>query len=269
MLLLLLCASTAHARPSFELGTFSARAGDVVHFSISNVDGWGVAYHLELDGEDLLDGRFNSSATGTFTMPDLGAEPMTLNLSAWLWWSDSRTRVNRTLEYRGPALPPPPPAPAPATSAPAPAATPSPQDGHAPAPAGKAPSSAPKPKATAETRPRAHTAPGTNRRVAARAERRRGRTQRTRDDKRRRAARKHRGSAPPVRGAGPFLNGFEGPGAAGPGAGSGAAADDPDVTLASRSADGWNAAIVVPAVLTAVALALAGTAALRRRRLRA
>jgi hypothetical protein len=101
----LLSAAAAHARPSFELTDDSARAGDVVHFFISGVEGWGVAYHLEIGGEDVLDGRDRSVVAGTFTMPDLGDAGRTVAVDVQLWWSDNQRKDRRRLEYLGPALP--------------------------------------------------------------------------------------------------------------------------------------------------------------------
>ena len=259
------CAGTAQARPSFELGSFSARAGDVVRFDVSGVDGWGVAYYLELNGEELLDGR--SSSSGTFTMPYLGEDGRTVDLDGSLWWGDSRTRIHRSLEYRGPALPPPPQPPPPVPSPPA-ATAPA-----APSPQTSAPAARPAPSRSAPPEPeRRHGSGGAKEGKAKQPVAPKRKTQRrkarARDRNKRRAARKHRRPGRPAGPAGPFLEGFGGPAPSAEGDSPGPSAAKPAV-LASRGLnDPGSPAVLVPAALALAGLGLAASVALRRRRLR-
>jgi hypothetical protein len=275
MLISLLSAAPAHARPSFQLEQTSARAGDAVRFTISNVNGWGVAYHLELAGADLQNGRGANAIAGTFRMPDLGEGARYVALDAYLWWANTSRRVQTTVHYLGPR-PPDPPAPAPpptltkpdVVSQPAPGPSSSPSSS---APAAKGPpSSHARPKAERRRgHARTRRAAGKKRSTASKDKGSR-RAHRARDRHRRKAAAKHRRSKRSMRGAGPFLNGFQGPG------GSNAAdADDssgqkpsprPTVLTASRDS-GIGASTVVPVALTLAALGLVGSAVMRRRRL--
>ena len=73
-----------------------------------------------------------------------------------------------------------------------------------------------------------------------------------------------------MRGAAPFLNGFEGP-KDGQSSGDDAPGGKPTakaVALTASHGDGLRASIVVPAGLTLAAFALVGVAVVRRRRLR-
>lgn len=268
----LLTAGSAQARPSFDLGTSSARAGDVVHFGISGVDGWGVAYHLELAGEDLLGGRSKNSVAGTFTMPDLGEEAITVNLDAWLRWSDTKARTKRSLEYRGPALPPAPPAPPPGTvPAGLPLAPPVSEQGDSPAPGpGSSPSKQASPKphgARRKARTRHHTTSKPSS-AASGGERLRA-TRRVRGRHARDTAARHRRSKQSLRRIAPLRDG------GGASAGEGPAHDQnastqnaPRVAIAAPRRglhDGIDASIVVPALFTLGGLKLLGVAVLRRR----
>jgi hypothetical protein len=249
-----------------------------VHFNISEVDGWGVAYHLEIAGADLQDGRSKGFLAGRFTMPDLGEAARTVTLDADLWWSDAKRRVRRSLEYLGPALPAEPPASSPTSTAPAAV----PQGPRSPEPSYSSKPTVGNPLAQAVT-PESHRPPrqthtrratGTQRSVASRDERR-GRDHPGGDRHKLATAKTQRHLQHSARGTGPFLNGFAGRRA-------GALSGDQDggaartstalhgAMLAASGADldgGFNAAVVVPAGLTLAALTLAGTAFLRRRRL--
>jgi hypothetical protein len=98
----------------------------------------------------------------------------------------------------------------------------------------------------------------------------RGRAHRRTRDRHKRKADKHRRSTRPAGPAGPFLEGFDGPGAkAGesqaPGNDTNAA--KPAVLTSGSLYDSLTAALLIPAVLTAAGLILVGSALLRRRRL--
>ena len=276
MLITLLSAGSAHARPTFELVDQSARAGDVVHFRISGVDGWGVAYHLEIDGDDLLDGRSKTPLTGTFTMPDRGEDARSTVVVAALWWSNTNGRVTRNLQYLGPALHADPPASSPEPTAPAavPQAAPSPQPGYSPQPAAGSPLSkavSRKPHHGRRHKPKRHATEtqGSGRSHGERHRRQHGAL----DRRNRRAAAKQRRSKHRARRATRFFNGYAEPGGqVQPGDRNESVAPKPaprTVVLARRRSldDGVDASVMVPAVMTLAALTLAGTALLRRRRL--
>src|SRR5207302_6622341 len=128
-LIFLLSAAAAHARPSFELADSAARAGDVVHFSISGVD-VSATYEVAVDAQQVLEDVSGSPVSGTFTVPDLGDAFRTVSVEAEIRGPDKRKKIKRKLEYLGSALPvtgPPAPAippPAPPPSAPPPSAPP-------------------------------------------------------------------------------------------------------------------------------------------------
>jgi hypothetical protein len=276
----LLSASPAHARPNFELTEPGARAGDPVHFSISGADG-AVTYELEIDDTDVLEGTGSGAVTGTFTVPDLGQDVRTVKVEAEIRAADKRKKVKRKLEYLGSALPVAgPPAPVPPAIVPAatphPAASPEPVylpnavAGASPAPR-VTPRSSPRPRQSrkrhAVEQPR-HV----GRRHKSRRGARRGRDSRNHDA----AARKRRPKHPGPRTA-PLFDGIPEPGAGDrPGDGGGvfslnAIAPRGAVLAATRvrpgDSGGLDAALVVPALLGLAGLALAGTAALRRRQL--
>ena len=270
-----MCAGTAHARPTLDVWPESARAGDVVHLGIWGVDGWGVAYHLELGGENVLDGRNADYVNTTFTMPDLGQDASSVTLDATLWFGDSRTRVQQTLDYRGPALPAAdPPAPSHGSTGPAdaPAVAPAPQHGQSPAPSagGKAPPHAVTPKSHApHGHARTHHTAKPERHATSKREQHRKAHHRARDRHKHKAA-KHRRSLRPAGPTGPFLKGFDGPGAESADSESpanGANAAKPSVLTSGGLYDSLTAALAIPAALTAAALILVASALLRRRRL--
>jgi hypothetical protein len=274
----LLGAATAHARPSFELADTGARAGDAVPFSISEPGGWGVAYHLEIGGEDILDGSYAGAVSGTFTMPYLGDSARTVLVDAELWWSDNRRKDKRRLEYLGPALPAPdlpPSAPvstvqaiAPQAAAPAPGSTPSAASSPSPAAAGP-----PKPRSEGRKRAKPHTSK-TKHLGRGTAERRRV-GHRVRNRKRGDAVRKHRRSKRSRHWKGGYYTGYAEPGqgrpTGRPGGFSALSAIVPPsaalVATAPRRGEGANPAVFVPALLGLAGVTLAGTAVLRRRRL--
>jgi hypothetical protein len=279
-LITLLAAGSAQARPSFGLDQSSARAGDVVHFTIAGVDGWGVAYHLELGGRDLISGRSKSSVAGSFTMPDLGDDARAVSLDAWIWWSNTKARTQRSLDYRGRALPPPdppapPPVPAPPVSAPAVPVTPAtgPLAGPSPGPAGQpaaavtSPSHAARPRANVRRR-RSASRHGTAAPAHARSGGARLRAAlRARARRARHAAAAHRRSRHARRHIAPLPRGVPTP-QAGLGAGEEPAKPATQSAPATRRVaahDRIGTSVVVPAVLTLGALMLLATAVLRRR----
>jgi hypothetical protein len=272
----LLSVAVAHARPSFELTDSTARAGDVVHFSISGVEGWGVAYHLEVGGEDVQDGRDRAAVAGAFTMPDLGDAARTVIVDAQVWWSDNQRKEKRRLEYLGRALPVADvPAPVSTVAAGEPPAAPPAEpissakvlDGTAAAPAAASPSHR-RPRQSRERRPaipqRHAERSGKRRRSAHRGRDRRKRDATARKRHSKRSARRYKG----------FFHGYAEPRANGRPGGDGLLALNAmapytaalAVTRARTGGDG-NAALVVPALLGLAGLALAGTAVVRRRRL--
>ena len=133
-LVLLVGAAPAHAGPGLHLGESEARAGQVVHFSISDVDEE-EAYVIQIGDRTVAGGNGTQSeqVSGQFTMPDLGGGERKVTLEAEIRDEDDRKTVKRKLRYLGgpaPALtvadtpPVTPPAPAPAAlppAAPAPA----------------------------------------------------------------------------------------------------------------------------------------------------
>jgi len=248
----------------------NARAGDVVHVGIWGVDGWGVAYHLELGGNDLLDGRSSDYVNTTFTMPDLGENARTVSLDTTLWWGETRTHAQQAVEYRGPALPADPPAPSAGSTAPAstPLAAPSPQHGRSPAPvAGNSPSHSAIPKSQRRPGHAHHRDTADSQRHATAKAKRRADGHR-RDRHKRRTAAKHRRSARPAGHTEPFLSGFAGPAESASDPAGSKGAGRPRVTFTARSAlDSMSAALAIPGALTAAALTLVGLALLRRRRL--
>ncbi len=271
----MLSGAVAHARPSFELTDSTARAGDAVHFSISGVEGWGVAYHLEVGGEDALDGRDRNAVAGTFTMPDLGDGERSVVVDVQLWWADNQRKEKRRLEYLGPALPVADvPAPISTVTSGEPQAAPPPEasspaqalHGSAPAPTAGSPSH----RRPRQSRKRQATGPrhaeraGERRRAAPRG---RNRAKRDGTARKRRAKRLGRG----YKG---FFHGYAEPRTKGRPSGDGLLALNAMspytaafAVTGARAGDGVNAAVAVPALLGLAGLTLAGTAMVRRRRL--
>jgi hypothetical protein len=272
----LLSAAVAHAQPSLELTESAARAGDLVHFSISGADG-SITYALEVDDKQVLEGT-GGAVSDTFTVPDLGDVVRTVTVEAEIRGSDKRKKLKRKLLYLGSALPalgPPAPAPTAAVPAVVPAAPPSTQPIYSPN-AIEGPSPAPAVTPRSRRRPRQsrkRRAVGPPRHVARSEERRRhahrGHGRRNRD-----AETRNTRSKRPAPWAAPLFETVPEPGArARPGGGIfslNAIAPRTAVLAATtaRSGDGGGrAAVVVPALLGLAGLALAGTAVLRRRRL--
>ena len=271
----LLSGAVAHARPSFELADSTARAGDPVRFSISGVEGWGVAYHLEVGGEDVLDGRDRNVVAGTFTMPDLGDAERTIVVDVQLWWADNQRKEKRRLEYLGSALPVVDvPAPTSTVTAGEPQAGPPPApisstqvlDATAPAPTSTSPSH----RRPRQSRKRRATGP----RHAERAGERRRAVPRSRESAKRDATKRKRRAKRSSRRYKGFFHGYAEPRAKGSPSGDGLLALNAmapyTAALAvtrARAGDGVNAAVMVPALLGLAGLALAATAIVRRRRL--
>lgn len=279
MLISLLSAAAAHARPTFELAETSARAGDVVHFYISGVED-SVAYEVEVADTYLLDDAgVGDVVSGTFTVPDLGDEPWTVTVEVKMWWLDKRRTVKRRLDYLGH------PRPETETAAPAAPATvadavrqgaPAPEPPSAPkaAPEGTSLVPASKPQSRRPRQSRKGGATESPRHLERSAERRRG-AHHGRDHRNRDAKPTHRRSKYPGRHITQFFDGYAEPRAgARPGGGNGFFALNAiaprTAALAGTAAHpggGADASVVVPGLLALTALTLAGTAMLRRRRL--
>ena len=276
---MLSAAPACAADPTFLLAQSEARAGDTVQFSITGAKKR-VAYEIEVGGKEVLEGSGSANGVilGQFTMPDLGASSKTVTVEAEIDEQRGTTVARRKLQYllltapeplvsapppattpgAAPVLPvvlqqaaPVPPAPA-HTISPAPAAAPV-----APAPVGKHSSRAPRqargePRVTSRNR-------GPKRHVAVKKRRAK---HRVKHSTKRRAAR-----------TAPLFDGIR---EAGSGPESAAQADAPGFlsmnaiapptsVLSAARGDGLNAAVMVPALLSLVALAIAGTALLRKR----
>jgi hypothetical protein len=275
----------ARADPGFTLVEAEARAGDLVHFSITGAHG-PVTYELEIGDHDVVEDAVGAGSVivGEFTLPHLGDSGKTVTVEADIRERHDRTKVKRKLRYLGAALPPtraaPPPqaAPEPAAEPPAlPAAA-------APAPANP-PSAAPPPPPAGAAQDSAD--PATRARTVRRRSARRGRQGGVRSrgsrparggkpdrrSPRRKSRKKKRGArtAPlfdgvPEPGAGNYLSGRSG------GHASVNAIAPPAATLvAARTAPGdggLSAAVLVPGLMGVAALMLTGIAVHRRRRLR-
>jgi hypothetical protein len=131
-LVLLAGAAPAHAGPSLRLAEYESRAGEVMHFSISDIDE-DETYVLEIGDRRVADGSGTEAEeiSGQFTMPDLGGGERKVTVEAEIGDEDDSTTVKRKLRYLGGPAPapaiagppaPPPPAPAPASLTPAPRA---------------------------------------------------------------------------------------------------------------------------------------------------
>jgi hypothetical protein len=280
-----LSATTAHARPSLGIGEAGARAGDVVHFSVYGLD-HDTSYEVEVDDEWVTDGWGDGDViTGTFTMPDLGAGSWTVTVRVKL---RGRRNVSGELQYLGRALPvktpvvqtpaPGPAAPQPtvAAQAPSPAAISSPKAVEGPAALPQ--SSAPPHRSLVRsiTRHRKAHRRTAQRKAHRKAQRRAGRTH----DRRRAAHRKHTHSARWFARA--WLRAFRVVPYPAHRPAAGRTEDGGRIfslnAIAPRTAElaatavaagggGVDAALTVPALLGLAALALAGTAAGRRRAL--
>jgi hypothetical protein len=279
VLISLLSAAAAYARPTCELVETSARAGDVVHFYISGVEN-NVAYEVEVADTYLLDDAGEGDVvSGMFTVPDLGDEPRTVTVEVKMWWLDKRRTVKRRLDYLGH------PRPETETAAPAAPATvadavrqgaPTPEPASAPTPAPEGISLVPasKPQSRRPRQSRKRGATESPRHLERSAERRRGAHHR-RDHRNRDAKPRHRRSKYSGRHSTQFFDGYAEPRAgARPAGGNGFFALNAiaprTATLAGTAAHpdgGADASVVVPALLALTALTLAGTAMLRRRRL--
>jgi hypothetical protein len=97
-------AGVAQANPSFNLAESQARAGDVVHFTITGGDDE-VTYDFELADHDVVKGAGDGDAgpvSGQFTMPDLGSSAKSVQVKAEIRDDDDdKTTVKRTLQYLG------------------------------------------------------------------------------------------------------------------------------------------------------------------------
>ena len=278
LLLLLVGAGAAHARPQFDVSESDARAGDPVHFSVTGAEGY-VEYDVEVGDREVLEGAaIGNPILGQFTMPDLGRDARIVKLEAHIELLGKTTKVKQKIRYAGPA------AVAPASSAGPPAAAP-----ETVAPAAVAPTQAPAvqaPLATAGASPPPHesaaipVAGQRPRKAHARRTSREAPASRPVERKRRTASvvKRSRAKRRDHPRTAPLFDGIpESPG--GPAAGNGGggfhslnAILSPSTPVSSPGAGGGgglSAAVVIPGLLALAALMLAGTAAARRRRLAA
>jgi hypothetical protein len=269
----LLSAAPACADPTFLLTRPEARAGDTIGFSIAAVKKH-MTYDIAVGGQEVLNGNGSAGGviTGQFTMPDLGAPSRTVTVQARIDARHGTTVALRTLQYLLPALsephvnPPPATGPAAAPAGLQQAAPTRAEPAHtvpaatlpaAPAPAGE--SSAPASKGAA-TEPRTagrNRSPRQNVVVEKTPARHRA-THRTK----RRAAR----NAPLFDGLPESSSGGSGSPAQNDAPGLSPHATAPPTSVLTRArADRLTAAVIVPALLGLAAIALAGTALLRKR----
>jgi hypothetical protein len=268
-------AAVAHADPSFVLAESQARAGDVVHFSITGADDR-VTYEVEVAGRDVLEGEAEGSViSGQFAMPHLGSSARSVEVEAEIREPDDRTTVERRLQYLGPAVAAPAPAlPAPAAAPIVPQQTASPPTPpQSPAAAETTPSPAPKVKPrskhrskrgqrrhrrTRRTVARHREAPGSNKRAG-----------------RRRAHAKAKRTRRPAPRTAPLFDGVPEPDSGGYSAGpdkesSARKAGPPAAVLTAPVANSNGgepaAAILVPGLLGLAGFILAAATLLRRRR---
>lgn len=271
--ILLSAAPACAADPTFLLAQSEARAGDTVQFSITGTKKR-VTYDIEVGGKEVLEGSGSADGMilGQFTMPDLGASNRTVTVQAEIDEPRGTTVTRRKLQYLLPAAPeplvsaPPATAPGPAPVVAQQAVPLLPKPAHAippaaapvsPAPVGKRSSRAPRqargePRVTSRNR-------GPKRHVVVKQRRAKHRA-------------KHRTKRRAARTA-PLFDGIResgsGPESAaqddGPGFLSMNAIAPPTSVLSAARGDGLNAAVMVPALLGLVALAIAGTALLRKR----
>jgi hypothetical protein len=268
----LLSSAAAHAKPSFGVVESSARAGDLVHFTISGVDG-NVDYALEVDDMQVLEGTSDGVVSDTFTVPDLGDAVRTVAVEAEIRANGRLKKVETDLDYLGPALPltgPPTPSTAPAVPV-VPQAVPTPEAIHSPEAIEGPP---PAPAVTLQSnrrRRQSHKRQVVERpRHAARSRERRRRVHRGSDRRKHHAATRNRRSKRAAPGTPPLFGGITEPGR-GQHPATEPTAPRPAVLVATGPRPGLGGgaypAVVVPVLLGLAALALAGTAMLRRRRL--
>ena len=290
-LFLVTSVAVAHADPHFALVEAEARAGDVVHFSITGADG-PVTYELEIGPHDVVEDTVGAGSviTGEFTLPHLGDSGKTVTVKAEMRERRDKTTVKRKLRYLGPALPatrPPQPASAPQPASDPPAVL-------APA-AQEAPPAAQALAALPQAPP--HTTPGSatpvsRTKAVPRRSRHRGRQGKPRGRRdaadrhirsrgkpgRNPARRKARATKPGPRTA-PLFDGIPETGAGNGTSGKqggyaslNAIAPSAAVLTATRATSGgdgpFTAAVLVPGIMGVAALALTATALHRRRRLR-
>jgi hypothetical protein len=295
--LLLSASAAAHTDADFALTESEARAGDAVHFSITGAKGR-FTYELEIGSLDVVEDTVASGAVSAeFTLPHLGNSQRTAVVKAVIRESHHKTAVTRKLRYLGPALPPPKiekpaqvdrPAPDPA---PEPVAQPPANLPSGGGPAATAPSLGPSGSPAAAAQQDRQAGPAsratTRRRSARRAKRRRSATRLTTsrpstDSRRARHRRpaahrkgRSRGRSRPR--TAPLFDGVPERGIrrGTPGGRDRYAAPNaiaPPALVSAAHAptgdEGLGAAILVPGLMGLVALALAGTAAQRKRRLR-
>jgi hypothetical protein len=101
-------AVVAHADPSYVLTgpETQARAGDLVHFTISGTHKH-LGYKLEIGDTKVVEGSAGGNlVSGQFTLPNLGQAARTVTLEAELDGPGKKktTTVRRELQYLGPAL---------------------------------------------------------------------------------------------------------------------------------------------------------------------
>jgi hypothetical protein len=259
-----------------------ARAGEVVHFSISDIDE-DETYVLEVGDRRLAEGSGNDAeeVSGQFTMPDLGGGERKVTVEAEIGERDDATTIKRKLRYLGD------PAPAPAIAGPPHAPT-------APVPAALTPTAGPPAPLQALTAPNLPASPApagrTRSKRAPRQARKRRTTERRLSPARRVERRRHGSAVKRAKGkkakekakrerprTAPLFDGVpESSGsAAAPGRSPGSlglnAIAPPTAALTGAVADtgahaGPAAAVLAPALLGLAALALGGTALLRSRR---
>jgi hypothetical protein len=277
---LLVGVDVAQADPRFTVAEREARAADVVHFSITNVDD-DLTYVVEVDDRVVASGASDDEdVSGQFGMPDLGAKARSVTVEAQVNEDGDRDTFTRRIEYLGPA-PAPKPAATVVPASPSVSAAPAPAPGPASVPAAvapaQAPNAAPRPGAKRRTARKRAARRRTRTRVrkgapAPRATVRRAKTLRRRESGGVRVRRNRvLHDAPLFRGVpeGPG-GGSESTASGTPGIASVTAIAPPHVLAASASATDspWpKPADAVPLALGVVALLLAGTVLARRRRL--
>ena len=270
----MLCAAAAQARPSFELGETSARAGDVVPFYISGVDD-GATYELELDGDYLLDGEADGDVAGSFTVPDRGGEPWSPTIQASVRSGGRWRSFRRQLDYLGRPVPvsQAPITPAPGVGAKQQDSAPAGPTSSASPPVKKKHGAAPKRKSRPARRGHARAKPKSHRHAERTAEPRR-RTHHRRHRRERAGRHAHRRSRQRYRHITGFYRGYAERGSsvrrhteAAPSSPGGGVSRQATPAAAVRPGGGADIAIVAPVVLALAGLALAAIAVLRKRRL--
>ena len=287
--------AVAHADPDFVLVEAEARAGDIVHFSITGAKG-PVTYELEIGHHDVVEDAVGTGSvvTGEFFLPHLGDSGRTVTVKAEIREPGDKTTVKRKLHYLGPA--PAATHPTDPVSAPEPAAQPkAPPPPSAPAPSVLLPTALPPEPASAThgaTAPASRT-PAARRRSRHGAKqdkvKKRGHTPSSSSSSssssggggggkpsRHAPRRKTRAKRPAPRTA-PLFDGVPEPGAEGSVSTKEdgyASRDAPPaaVLTGTRAASGGDsmlsAAVLVPGLMGVAALVLTGATLHRRRRLR-